>query len=458
MGLSAAGSPSYSEGRLRLELIKNPIDSFIAHGLRQRNLGFAEPADKTTLIRRLYLDLLGMPPTPLETQVFVDDASDGALEEAVELLLQDPRFGERLALYWLDLVRYADTIGYHSDTYMEVSAYRDYVIRAFNENKPFDQFTIEQLAGDLLPEPSPDQLIASGYNRLLQTTEEGGAQAKEYIAIYAADRVRNLSGVWMAQTVGCAQCHDHKYDPITTKDFYSLAAFFADIDEVAVGKRTPNYTLISPDQQQQLDRLNERVASLRIDQRLATDAELAKVVADRQSAWEDASRRTIEEKSSVWRTPQTLSMAATGGIDLQPRDDGSFLSVGENPDTGTYTYSFKSSDPIEAVRLEVFPDESFSNPKGFSRGNGNFVLTGVKVFCGDQSIPIAEAVADHEQKGWPITGAIDGNDKTGWAIEGHQKQADRRVAVFRLASDRETRPTRQPGESNSSIIRITPGT
>ena len=330
---------------------------------------------------------------------------------------------------------------------MEVSAYRDYVIRAFNENKPFDQFTIEQLAGDLLPEPSPDQLIASGYNRLLQTTEEGGAQAKEYIAIYAADRVRNLSGVWMAQTVGCAQCHDHKYDPITTKDFYSLAAFFADIDEVAVGKRTPNYTLISPDQQQQLDRLNERVASLRIDQRLATDAELAKVVADRQSAWEDASRRTIEEKSSAWRTPQTLSMAATGGIDLQPRDDGSFLSVGENPDTGTYTYSFKSSDPIEAVRLEVFPDESFSNPKGFSRGNGNFVLTGVKVFCGDQSIPIAEAVADHEQKGWPITGAIDGNDKTGWAIEGHQKQADRRVAVFRLASDRES-------QTNSPAWRI----
>ncbi len=239
-----------------------------------------------------------------------------------------PDSASDLAVYWLDLVRYADTIGYHSDNYMEVSAYRDYVIRSFNENKPFDQFTIEQLAGDLLPEPSQEQLIASGYNRLLQTTEEGGAQAKEYISIYAADRVRNLSGVWMGQTVGCAQCHDHKYDPFTTKDFYSLAAFFADIDENAVGKRNPNFTLISPEQQQELDSLTEKLAKLQIDRRLGDDEQLAKAVNDGQSAWEQTTLRVLESKHSPWRTPETPSVIATGGVELQPRDDGSFVSGG----------------------------------------------------------------------------------------------------------------------------------
>src|SRR5690606_22853095 len=141
------------------------------------------------------------------------------------------RFGERMAVMWLDLVRYADTIGYHSDNHMEVSAYRDYVIESFNRNKPFDRFTLEQLAGDLLPNATRETRVASGYNMLLQTTEEGGAQPKEYVAIYAADRVRNVSEVWLGSTMGCAQCHDHKYDPFTMRDFYTMSAFFADIDE-----------------------------------------------------------------------------------------------------------------------------------------------------------------------------------------------------------------------------------
>ena len=209
------------------------IDFFIGQQIDKAGVKAAPKADRITLARRLHFDLLGLPPTPAQVEKFVGDSSPDAYEKLVDGLLADPAFGERMAVYWLDLVRYADTIGYHSDNFMEVSAYREYVIDAFNRNISYDQFTIEQLAGDLLPNPTLQQRIASGYNRLLQTTEEGGAQAAEYMVIHAADRVRNVSGVWLGSTIGCAQCHDHKYDPFSMRDFYSLAAFFADVKREA---------------------------------------------------------------------------------------------------------------------------------------------------------------------------------------------------------------------------------
>jgi len=218
----------------------NNIDSFIEARLKEKGSKPSSQADRSTLARRLYLDLLGLPPTPEEVQAFVNEKSPKAYENLVDGLLANPAYGERMAVYWLDLVRYADTKGYHSDKFQEVSAYRDYVIKAFRENLSYKQFTIDQLAGDLLPNPTLDQKIASGYNRLLQTTDEGGAQAAEYIAIYAADRVRNVSNVWLGSTMGCAQCHDHKYDPFSMRDFYSMAAFFADIKETPVGRYKGN--------------------------------------------------------------------------------------------------------------------------------------------------------------------------------------------------------------------------
>src|SRR5690606_30242036 len=189
------------------------------------------------LIRRLSFDLTGLPPSPEDVATFVSDDSPNAYERLVEKLLASPHHGERMAMYWLDLVRYADTNGIHGDNHRDHAPYRDYVIDAFNRNLPFDQFTIEQLAGDLLPKPTNRQRIASGYNRLNMTTREGGAQAKEYIAKYAADRVRNASTVWLGSTLGCAECHDHKYDPLTIRDFYRFGAFFADVRETAVGKQ-----------------------------------------------------------------------------------------------------------------------------------------------------------------------------------------------------------------------------
>jgi hypothetical protein len=261
--------------------IRNPIDNFVAAEHAKHGFTPAAEADRVTLIRRLYFDLIGLPPRPEEVEAFVNDKSADAYEKLVDRLLGSKHFGERMAEYWLDLVRYADTGGYHSDNHRDVTLYRDYVIDAFNANKRFDRFTIEQLAGDLLPSPTLEQKVASGYNRLLQTTEEGGAQPKEYAAKYAADRVRNASAVWLASTMGCCECHDHKFDPFASKDFYSFAAFFADIQEKPVGRQ--DQTLLpSPQQQAELKKFDAKLAEIK--------AKLDKPSADLEKAqakWEE---------------------------------------------------------------------------------------------------------------------------------------------------------------------------
>jgi len=250
----------------------NWIDHYVLSRLNAENIAPSPDADKTTLLRRLYIDLTGLPPQPAEVDAFLADQSPDAYEKTVDRLLSSPHYGERMAAWWLDLVRYADTVGYHGDQEHHISPYRDYVIAAFNKNLPFDRFTREQLAGDLLPEPTLEQKIATGYNRLLQTSHEGGVQAKEYLAIYAADHVRNLSAVWLGGTLGCAQCHDHKYDPYTAKDFYSMQAFFADVDEAkhltkgsdrSPTVREPELELPTPEQAAQISELEARLNELK---------------------------------------------------------------------------------------------------------------------------------------------------------------------------------------------------
>jgi hypothetical protein len=219
------------------------IDNFILARLEESKIKPAPTADRRTLLRRLALDLTGLPPTPEDVERFVNDPATDAYARQVERLLASPHFGERMAVPWLDAVRFADTVGYHGDQDQNIFPYRDYVIEAFNRNQPFDQFTLEQIAGDLLPNPTVAQQIATGFNRLNMITREGGAQPKEYLAKYSADRVRTVSTTWLGSTMACCECHDHKYDPFSTKDFYSLAAFFADIKQWGVYqtyKYTPN--------------------------------------------------------------------------------------------------------------------------------------------------------------------------------------------------------------------------
>ena len=220
--------PRISE--LPADLADAPIDRFVRHRLQQEGLAPAPAADKRTLIRRLSIDLTGLPPTREEVREFLADDSPEAYETTVDRLLNSPHYGEHMAKYWLDLVRFADTNGIHHDHYRDLSTYRDWVIRAFNENLPYDDFVRYQLAGDLYPEPTQDQLIASGFHRLHLIIDRGTALPEESFHRNVVDRVTSVGTAFMGLTVQCAVCHDHKYDPLTMRDFYSLSAFFNSID------------------------------------------------------------------------------------------------------------------------------------------------------------------------------------------------------------------------------------
>jgi len=400
--------------------VRNPIDAFILQRLQSDGLAPSAEADRTTLLRRLSFDLTGLPPTTAEVAAFVGDSSPDAYEKVVDRLLSSPRYGERMAMYWLDLVRYADTIGYHSDNPMNVAPYREWVVQAFNENMPFDRFTVEQLAGDLLPNPSVSQKVASGYNRLLQTTEEGGAQAKEYVVKNLTDRVRNYSTVWLGQTVGCAQCHDHKFDPIATKDFYTMGAFFADVQEAPIGRREPGMPVPTGQQAAELKRIDDAIAAARAKMDVRTPELTAG-----QSAWE---KRLADSGPAVKWTPIKPSAAASKQkAKTDVSDDGTVRVQGPKfPRNDTYTINLSMPESgVTALRLEVFTDDTYpAKGPGLSE-NGNFVLTNVKVELVDpkkdrktvrRELKLARASADHSQQDFPIAAAIDNKDNTGWAV------------------------------------------
>jgi mono/diheme cytochrome c family protein len=220
--------------------VKNSIDQFVLAKLEERGLAPAPEADRRTLARRLSLDLTGLPPDPVEVEAFVNDNTPDAYSKLVDHFLESPQWGEHRGRYWLDAARYADTHGIHFDNFREIWSYREWVIRAFNRNLPFDQFTIEQLAGDLLPNRTLDQVVASGFNRCNITTNEGGAIDEEYQVLYTRDRTETTSAVWMGLTAGCAVCHDHKFDPLSTKEFYSMAAFFNNTTQKAMDGNVQN--------------------------------------------------------------------------------------------------------------------------------------------------------------------------------------------------------------------------
>jgi hypothetical protein len=299
------------------------IDRYIAQRLAGESLKLSPEADRVTLIRRVSFDLTGLPPTLEDVEAFVKDDSDDAWERQIDRLLASEAHGERMATYWLDLVRYADTVGYHGDQDHPISPYRDWVIDAFIENMPFDRFTAEQLAGDLVEGSGIDQKIASGYNRLLQTTHEGGLQPREYLAIYAADRIRNLSEVWMGGTMGCCQCHNHKFDPYTIEDFYSIGAFFADLDEAKhftsggnslPTKREPELVVLTRRERLRIDELKQEIAGIKVaSQHLANGnvdqpsiVAMIKKLEKEIEAIEKAARRTMISASIKPRTMRVL--------------------------------------------------------------------------------------------------------------------------------------------------------
>ncbi|MGE3822112.1 MAG: DUF1549 domain-containing protein, partial [Isosphaeraceae bacterium] len=403
--------------------VRNDVDRFILDTLASKGLTPSPEADRITLIRRLYFDLIGLPPTPAEVDAFVNDAAPDAYEKLVDRVLASPHHGERLASWWLDLVRYADTTGYHGDNHREVSLYRDWVIDAFNANKRFDAFTVEQLAGDLLPNPTDQQRIASGYNNMLMTTREGGAQAKEYTAKYAADRVRNVSTVWLGSTLGCAECHDHKYDPFTTRDFYQFAAFFADIQEVAVGPQE-EVAFPTPEQSAAIATIDAEIA------RLQKEIESAPL-ADAQADWEKSASSEAD-----WTVLTPRSAVSQGGATLTVKGDGSVLASGENPARDTYRLTFAAPrGGLNGLKLELIPDGSLPGLGPGRASNGNFVLTGLSLTSeteGDKAVSRravawSNASATFAQGGFAVAGAIDDDPKTGWAVMGETGRPNQAV-------------------------------
>ncbi|MBL8234633.1 MAG: DUF1553 domain-containing protein, partial [Bryobacterales bacterium] len=425
------------------QLIRNPIDAFIQARLARENLTPSVEADRRTLLRRVFLDLTGLPPTPQETQAFVADTAPDAYEKAVDRLLASPRYAEKQTLYWLDAVRYADTCGFHGDNPFPAWPYRDYVLRSFRDNKPFDQFTREQLAGDLLPDGSVETRVASAYNRLNRTSAEGGIQPKEYLAKYAADRVRTTSTVWLGTTIGCAECHDHKFDPLLARDFYSMKAFFADIKETGlVPDRGPlawGSQLTMPDEAQK-----QQLASLEAAIRTARGelADAAAKLVDRRVEWEASLLARYNAGELDWMVQRPQSAKSANGATLtiyndEPVDsyydfrgslvparkpgNGLIAATGKAPDNDTYTITWKPGPGTwTAIGLEVIMDESLPGIR-IARGSDRLVLTGVEVEVANSPAPLALATANSTFAVADLAPAwlLDNDPKTGWGLSSY---------------------------------------
>ncbi len=402
---------------------QNGVDMLVRKRLAEVGLKPSAEADRRTLIRRLYSDLLGLPPKPADVATFVEDKSPDAYAKLVERVLANPHYGERMAIGWLDVVRFADTIGYHSDNPRNVWPYRDWVIKSFNDNKRFDRFTVEQVAGDLMPGASQETRVGSAFNRLLLSTEEGGAQAKDYEARMLTDRVRAIGTAWMGQTTGCGQCHDHKFDPWSMRDFYSMGAFFADIKEPILGRREDGMMVLDADGQKKLDEMTKRIASLQ--------AELSKPhpeLAAAQSAWEKKALEALAS-SSAWQTLKPVSAAVSQkNVTLKADKDGVVRAAidakrnARKQNDGTDSYTITAKVPAKGVtgfRIEALKEKSAG--VGLA-SNGNFVLSEITVSAGKGSpLKVSHASATFEQKGMAAAAAVDGvaNDKkNGWAVLG----------------------------------------
>lgn len=372
--------------------IENAIDAFIVAKLADNKIAPSAEADKRTLLRRLSLDIIGLPPTPEEMEAFLADKSPQAYEKQVDRLLKSPHYGERMAVWWLDVARFSDTVGFHGDQNQRIFPYRDYVINAFNKNIPFSQFTTEQLAGDLLPNPTPEQLVATGFNRLNMMTREGGAQPKEYLSKYGAERVRTVSGAWLGSTFGCAECHDHKFDPIAAKDFYTLQAFFADVKQWGVYSDygySPNPDLkgfnndypFPPEIEIESPYLNERQSRLRQEQAELIAATVKASETDARARalalnWLDQAKQFFVKHPSGWGTPvpevKTSAMPKAKPKDAKaaPKNETAkeaFKSEFKVQPDGRILFESPSTDLTEirlepdagwvsAIKVELMPD------------------------------------------------------------------------------------------------------
>ncbi len=345
---------------------KNPIDSFILARFDREGLKPSPEADRPTLIRRVSLDLTGLPPTPAEVGAFVNDTAPNAYEKVVDRLLTSPRYGERMAIRWLDAARYADTNGYQTDGERSMWRWRDWVIDAFNRNMPFDRFTVEQIAGDMLPRATRSQIVATGFNRNHRGNGEGGIIPEEYAVEYVVDRVETTSAVWLGATLGCARCHNHKYDPFPQKDFYRFFAYFNNVPERGMafkyGNSPPVIAAPTADQEEELRALDRKLASA--EHAFASlDPEITKA----QAVWEasPANQPDVDWASSRALTAEFSLDGVAGSFDGKR-----FFDAGDTANFGFYdafTLSawINPTAPTGAIVSRAFDDAQAMQAPGF---------------------------------------------------------------------------------------------
>jgi len=425
-GTPLSGSPLLGRGGSSPLLGRGggTIDTLIDAKLAVKGLRRSPEADHYTLIRRVSLDLTGLPPTPAEVDAFVKDTSPRAYEKVVDRLLASPRYGEKMAQQWMDMARYADSNGFQSDHERYQWRWRDWVIDAFNKNMPFDQFTIEQLAGDLLPNATMSQKLATGFNRNHRINTEGGLIAEEWRVEGVIDRLETTGAVWLGLTVGCARCHDHKYDPISQREFYQLFSYFNNVPESGAGieginiNTPPVLKTPTAEQEKELARLSKAAAAAESRVK-AQEAQLPALLA----AWEAtpaASALPITE----WRMAKpTQATAERAKLTVEP--DSQLVASGTNAATDSYTITLPTDGkPVLSLRLEALPERG----KVGRAAEGNFVLTDLTL----NGIRPVTATADYSQPDFPAQNAIDTNPQSGWAIYG---QTDRpHTATFVLAA------------------------
>ncbi|MEM1450309.1 MAG: PSD1 and planctomycete cytochrome C domain-containing protein [Planctomycetota bacterium] len=427
-----------------------PIDAFLADRLSAAGLSMRPEAEPATLLRRVTLDLTGLPPSADERAAFAADVDargvDAAYRDAVQRLLASDRYGVHMARPWLDAARYADTHGLHLDNLRSMWPYRDWVVDALNANKPYDEFVVEQLAGDLLPDATLEQRIASGFNRCNPTSAEGGMIAQEYLSIYAKDRVDTTATVFLGLTLACAQCHDHKFDPLSQRDYYAMYAFFNSLSEEATDRNIQNPVPFV--------RVPTADLAARVDE-LAREETLLSALLDRpdpalearEAAWLDA---TAEATRRSWNVLVPETASATGGAELSiDGTNGIVTASGENPAKTTYTIdAWVPPGSIGGLRLDALVLDGQTLPGRAT--NENFVLTSVEVLAAPSGerdalrpVPLAAAAATHSQGGWPIENTLDPATTNGWA--GLGKTGDR-SAIFL--------PTRAFGGPDGTELRV----
>ncbi len=401
----------------KIEGAANPIDAFIRARLAKEGLKPSPEASRETLIRRASLDLTGLPPMPEEVDAFLADQAPAAFERVVDRLLASPHYGERMALPWLDAARYADSNGFQQDGDTHQWIWRDWVVRALNANMPFDRFTIEQLAGDLLPDATLDQQIASAFNRNHMLNGEGGAIPEEQRNVILFDRVDTTATNWLGLTVACAQCHDHKFDPIKQRDYYSLMAFFNNVPESGTPTGSGQYRIAdpavtagTPDELAQLKTLEVAAVTAVQDEKKQADAPETETAF---AAWE---KTQPDAAAVVWTPLRPLSAEAGDGVTLTVQDDLSIFATGPRPDKTNYTLTLPGVKGLTGFRIDTMPDDRLPSKGAGRSDSGNAVLTRLRFSVGEKKTLFSAATADYSQNGFSPGGAIDEDPNTAWAF------------------------------------------